>query len=51
MTDHLRASLRASYGPTAEARDARPLKPWKVEERRRFLELPHAAGYSAAGCI
>jgi SAM-dependent methyltransferase len=44
MVDELRENLRMSYGPTAQARDARPLEAWKVEERRRFLELLQREG-------
>lgn len=42
----MRASLRESYGREARARDLGAVKPWKAEERRRFLRLLQNEGKS-----
>jgi len=39
VEDELRAGLRESYGRKARERDLQAVKPWKAEERRRFLVL------------
>ena len=39
MYDDIIANLRAAYDRAVEEREARPLLPWKLEERQRFLDL------------
>ncbi len=42
MEDELRAGLRESYGRKARERDLDAIRPWKAEERLRFLNLLQA---------
>ncbi len=44
MEDELRAGLRASYGRKARERVLNAVKPWKAEERLRFLALLRSEG-------
>jgi cyclopropane fatty-acyl-phospholipid synthase-like methyltransferase len=46
VEDKLRAGLRESYGRKVWERDLSPIRPWKAEERRRFLALLQDEGGS-----
>lgn len=46
MEDELRTGLRESYGRKARERDSAAVKPWKAEERQRFLALLRDEGRS-----
>ena len=39
MYDNIIADLRAAYDRAVEERENKPILPWKIEERRRFLDL------------
>ena len=39
MYDDIIADLRAAYDRAVEERENRPVSPWKLEERQRFLDL------------
>lgn len=48
MTDaELRQVLRRAYAKQAGARDRRSIQPWKIAERKNFLERLQAAGASS----
>ena len=42
MEDELQAGLRESYGRKTRERDLDAIRPWKAEERLRFLNLLQA---------
>jgi SAM-dependent methyltransferase len=44
--DQIVRNLRQSYDRMAEERDRRPIPPWKIEERQRFLSLLQEEGKS-----
>jgi SAM-dependent methyltransferase len=46
VEDELRACLRESYGRKARERDLAAVRPWKTEEKRRFLALLEDEGRS-----
>lgn len=39
MYDGIIADLRAAYDRAVEERETKPISPWKLEERQRFLDL------------